>query len=72
MEKVSTEKQILNYLQRGYRISALDAFQMFGTMRLAAYIHFLRRKGHDIETITREIGDKQIAYYFLHPQIKKS
>ena len=46
---------VLDYLKTHKRgLSALDAVQRLGIMRLSGRIFDLRRAGYDIETITRE------------------
>ena len=44
------EKSVLNTLQRGDAITPIQAMNQCGTMRLAAIIHTLRKKGHNITT----------------------
>jgi len=42
--------QILDLLYRGYTLTALEAVERFGCLRLAARVEELRRAGHQIET----------------------
>lgn len=44
------EKAVLTTLQRGDSITPIQAMNQCGTMRLAAIIHTLRKKGHSITT----------------------
>ena len=60
----SQQKQILGHL-KFEPITALDALSLYGCFRLAARIHDLRAKGHDIETETVEEGGKRYARYRL-------
>jgi len=46
----TTRQAILNYLQSGYSLTALDAFKKFRTLSLAQHIEVLRKRGARIET----------------------
>lgn len=63
---MSQNARILEFLQSGRSLSALDALEKFGALRLAARMHNLRREGHDIvsETRTTHTG-KRVARYRL-------
>ena len=50
----SQNKQILSHLQSGLSITPVQALTRFGCFRLAARIHFLRQKGHNIKTELKE------------------
>ena len=54
MDNDSQCKMILFYLKEYGKITAKDALQLCGCMRLAARIHVLRKKGIPIKTETRE------------------
>jgi hypothetical protein len=41
---------ILEWMQKGYSITSLEALNLFGCMRLASRIHDLRERGYDINT----------------------
>ncbi len=43
-------KAVLDYLRKHKTITPLEALNKIGTMRLAARIHNLRKRGHQIET----------------------
>ena len=45
---MSQEKQILEYLQAGNRITPIDSLNLFGCFRLGARICDLRQRGYDI------------------------
>lgn len=67
--KMSTESQnykIINWLENGNKITALEALKMFGCFRLASRIHDLRERGHNIhkEMIIQPNG-KRVAQYSL-------
>lgn len=57
---------IAEYLEKGYSITALEALQMFGCMRLASRICDLRDRGYNIATckIKTETG-KYVTEYTL-------
>lgn len=62
----SQKKMILNYLQTGKGITAIEALRHFGCFRLAARINDLRRDGYDIKTEMIDINDrKRFALYTL-------
>lgn len=63
---MSQALQILQALERGERITPLDALERFRCFRLAARVLELRKAGHPIET--RDIhlpNGKRIAEYWL-------
>lgn len=51
-------KLILEHMRNERGITSLEAFQMFGTTRLASIIHNLRTQGYEIETIERDEKDR--------------
>ena len=58
-------ESILRALRRG-PITSLDALQQFGCMRLAARIHDLRGRGHQIHAVEVPAGPKKrVARYHL-------
>jgi hypothetical protein len=63
---MSQNKQIADYLNKGKKLTTLDALTKFGCFRLAARISDLRNDGMNIATkiITLE-NKKQIAQYSL-------
>jgi hypothetical protein len=68
----SQEKQVLALLSRGGEITPLDALNQFRCFRLAAVIHTLRRKGHDIETLDEHHDGGVHARYRLRTQPPKT
>ena len=58
-------RQILAALQKGRELSALDALQEFGCIRLAARIYDLKRQGYAIEKRTAVKDGKRFALYRL-------
>jgi len=62
--KSATEK-ILTDLKAGRKVSALDGFTKYNTVRLGGLIHQLRRQGHNIQTQIVKKINKQYAIYTL-------
>lgn len=62
---MSQNKQILNYLLSGKKLTPITALNKFGCFRLSARILDLRKKGHNIttENVTRK--GKTFAEYSL-------
>lgn len=54
---------VLEHLQSGESITALDSLRLYGVLRLAARIDDLRKDGHSIITQTVRIGNKEFARY---------
>ena len=60
----SQSSQLLNHLKRGRTLSALNALNLFGCLRLAARIHDLRKRGHSIKGDWVQLpGGKRIVCY---------
>ena len=66
MDTKSQQKAILEYLQAGNTITALEALRLFGSLRLGGRIFDLRAEGYPIqsETIVLE-GNKRVSRYWL-------
>lgn len=68
MSELSTESQkksILDWLSEGNTITALQALNMFGCMRLASRISDLRSEGFPIAKDMIEVNGKRVAQYWL-------
>lgn len=65
-ESKAQSAQILKALQRGDRLTHLDAEKRFGCLRLGARIYDLKQKGYSIsrQMITVPSG-KRVAQYFM-------
>ncbi len=63
--KLSQKKHLLYYLQEHGSITALEALNIIGSLRLAARIKDLRDEGHNITTENIRIHGKMIARYKL-------
>lgn len=59
---MSIQNKILEYMQKGHTLTALECQQRFGTLRLGAYIHNLKKEGNTITSETERgknrYGDK--------------
>ena len=63
----SQSDQILEYLQKGYVLTPLDALKRFGCFRLSARVFDLKKRGHNIIKIDiydNKTGKKYAAYMF--------
>ena len=57
-------ESILTHLNRK-SITPLEALEHYGCFRLAAVIHVLRGRGHEIKTVDKKQNGKTFAQYFL-------
>jgi hypothetical protein len=63
---MSQTKQIANYLNKGRKLTPIDALNKFGCFRLAARISDLRNDGMNIVTkIIKLDNRKQVAQYSI-------
>ena len=63
---MSQNKQIANYLNKGKKLTPIDALNKFGCFRLASRIADLRNNGMSIVTKTIKLdNNKQIAQYSI-------
>ena len=63
---MSQNKQIADYLNKGKKLTTLDALNKFGCFRLASRINDLRNDGINITTkIIKLDNKKQVAQYSL-------
>jgi hypothetical protein len=63
---MSQNKQIADYLNKGKKLTPIDALNKFGCFRLAARIADLRNEGMNIVTKTIKLENKkQIAQYSI-------
>ena len=61
---MSQNKQIADYLNKGKKLTPIDALNKFGCFRLAARIADLRNEGMNIVTNTIKLENKKlIAQY---------
>ena len=64
----SQNKQILEYLKIGNKITSLEALNTFGCFRLSSRIFDLRQKGHNIVTHKKKVDGKTFAEYSLQKE----
>jgi hypothetical protein len=63
---MSQNKQIADYLNKGKKLTPIDALNKFGCFRLAARIADLRNEGMNIVTNTIKLENKkQVAQYSI-------
>ncbi|HEY9701392.1 MAG TPA: helix-turn-helix domain-containing protein [Allocoleopsis sp.] len=62
---MSNTERILKDLQKGKKVSALDGFTKYNTVRLGGLIYQLRKQGFDIQTQIIKRKKKQYAVYTL-------
>jgi hypothetical protein len=63
---MSQAKQIADYLNKGRKLTPIQALEKFGCFRLAARIADLRNNGMSIVTKTIKLdNNKQIAQYSI-------
>ncbi len=53
--RITVKSAVLNYLKSGRKLTSNEALLMFGTSRLGAVIHSLRKQGYCIKTDTIEV-----------------
>lgn len=63
---MSQNKQIADYLNKGKKLTPIEALNKFGCFRLAARIADLRNEGMNIVTRTIKLENKkQVAQYSI-------
>ena len=63
---MSQNKQIKSYLEKGKKLTTIDALNKFGCFRLASRINDLRNNGMNIVTKTIKLdNNKQVAQYSI-------
>ena len=68
MSEQTQNQQILEYLKRGNKITALEALYQFGCFRLSARIFNLRQRGFNIITDKKKVDGKTFAEYSLEKE----
>ena len=58
-------QQILFWMEAGHSITALEALNQFGCMRLAARVDELRKQGHNVVATTEQKNGKSWSRYKL-------
>ena len=63
---MSQNKQIADYLNKGKKLTPIDALNKFGCFRLASRINDFRNDGMNIVTKTIKLdNNKQVAQYSI-------
>lgn len=65
IKKPTQASRILDWLQSGKTITAIQALNHLGCFRLAARIEELRTSGHSIETQMVPLKETKVARYSL-------
>lgn len=65
MDTQSQNIRLYNWLMKGHTITALEALQRFGTLRLAARVWELRQDGLKIDGERVAAGPKTVVRYRL-------
>lgn len=67
IKKISQNAMILNYLQAGNKLTALEAKDRFDCMRLSGRIYDLRQLGYPIysKLIQDEFTNKRFSQYWM-------
>tara|TARA_R100000781_G_scaffold94684_1_gene58995 strand:+ start:4087 stop:4317 length:231 start_codon:yes stop_codon:yes gene_type:complete len=71
---MSQNREIKKYLNHGNRLTSLEAFNLFGCMRLASRINDLKKEGMAIgsKTIVALNGKRYSQYFALNPEGNKA
>ena len=64
-QTTSQAQKIRNYLERGNKITQLEALNLFGCFRLSARIHDIKESGCDVNTEIIEVNGKKVAQYSI-------
>lgn len=63
---MTQREKVLKALQRGQKLTPLDALSRGMGMRLGGHIHALRQAGHDIRSELVKKGDSRVSKYWLN------
>lgn len=64
MSTLSQNQKLKAILDQGTRITALDALNMIGTMRLAARVYDLKQEGYHIDKYVDDVNGTRVTYYY--------
>ncbi len=66
MKKTTQHSIILYYLQQGAKLTALDALDLCGTMKLSSRVGELKEQGHNIKDSWLKVDSgKKVKIYWL-------
>jgi hypothetical protein len=63
---MTQREKVLKALQRGQKLTPLEALNRGMGMRLGGHIYALRKAGHDIRSELVKKGDARVSKYWLH------
>lgn len=74
MRETTQKAAVLEDLQAGRRVTALDALQRHGVFRLSSIVHRLRKEGHDVKTelVQAPSGAVHAVYYMAKVEAKQT
>jgi len=56
---ITQKSEVLYHLQKGFKLTGLQALKKFGVMRLAAVVFDLRQEGYDIKSRDVEVETRR-------------
>jgi len=62
---MNQSKEILGYLEKGNKITAIDALNKFSCLRLASRINDLKNEGHEIKSKLIHKNKKKWSEYWI-------
>lgn len=62
---MTQNKNILNHMKQGGKITPLQALMFYGCLRLAARIRELKQQGHEIKSETIAKDGKHFSQYWM-------
>jgi len=65
MDKHTQNQKILKHLQKGKKLTPLQALSKFGCLRLSGRIFDLKKQGHKIKTDIIAVNKKHVGQYSL-------
>ncbi len=63
---MTQREKVLRALERGQKLTQLEALNRGMGLRLSAHIYALRKAGHDIRAELVQRGEARVAKYWLH------
>ena len=69
---MSQKEEILNHLKSGKTLTALQAVEKFGCLRLGSRIHELKREGNKIKTELVTLNKKNLAVYSIEEEANET
>ena len=68
------QQRVLDYMNQHGSITSMEAFRDLGTTRLSAVIFSLRRKGHNIRSVTESFKNRynEPVYYARYSVVNRN